>query len=107
MRDRLIELLSDYYMNTMDDVRDVADHLFTNGVLVPPIIMGQELYGLDGCIKKVVSMSFYEHGLKMFSTIVESKTDANLIEAHFFNELGKTVFLTREEAEKASKGEKE
>ena len=108
MRDRLIELIQGSVGGCERHcAAHVANYLLANGVIAPPIIMGQELYGLDGCIKKVVSMSFYEHGLKMFSTIVESQAGVNSFEAHFFNELGKTVFLTREDAEKALKGENE
>lgn len=34
MREKLIELLSGHYMDTMDEVEEVADYLIANGVTI-------------------------------------------------------------------------
>lgn len=96
MRDRLIELIhdSDY---SLDSVR-LADYLLANGVILSPVDIGKTVYkiSLSG---KIISLNVanYDYGVITFPY--------NIIP---FENFGKTVFLTREEAEKAlerSKGQ--
>ena len=77
----------------------LADYLIANGVIVPPCKVGQQLW-------------FVENGKVKCSTVdrlvyEELSTDDIFmrIEGYgfsvFFEDIGKIVFLTREEAEKA------
>ena len=106
MRDRLIELLND--LNVWDDYisnEDIADHLIANGVIVPPYkSAGDEIYihQFDNNEKKVV----VECGIIECDTanewyIVKLK-DGRILNL-LFAFVGKTVFLTKEEAERALK----
>ena len=50
MKERLVELLDDFYYSiesiTRDDIKDIADYLIANGVIVPPLNIGQELWDI-------------------------------------------------------------
>lgn len=85
MRDRLVELISDMenellrsYPYTTDEYRIacLADHLIENGAILPPCVPKDDEY----------YRVYDEHG--------------NYI-AVIYSEKGKTVFLTREDAEKS------
>ncbi len=112
-RERLIELLNaiqhqgnsanpnkNYIQNS-----ELADYLLANGVILPPCKVGQEVYFIKNFFnfvkepikEKVCGMKTYSDDMK-FTFVTASQ--------RCFNEddLGKTVFLTREEAEKALKG---
>ena len=118
MRDRLIELLNTCqdrgqrwnYFESGQSVESVtneilADHLLANGVIVPPYKVGSPIYRIIGentlnpKIAKwdIVSLIIYPDEIGYVDD-----TD-NWIPLKDF---GKTVFLTREEAERALKGEK-
>ena len=96
MRERLIELLlkSDpLHERDLDDdlvegeVEAIVDHLLANGVIVPPVKVGDTVYQTDGVriypstIQKVI----YDTGVIAFDETA----------------IGKSIFLTKEEAEKA------
>lgn len=104
--DRLIELIHDSGYS-LDSVK-LADYLIANGIIVPPCRVGDTVYALyNGKVLKV----------NIFSMKIETEDDKYVymlklkIFDHFFQFktflLGKTVFLTREEAEKALKELKE
>lgn len=108
-RERLIELLNDVtstqyegdkiIRSEMDindeDINCIADYLLANGVIVPPCKVGDKIYlivekrrrSTNKCFKfiQISKLTFYnlEVVLKCF---------------------GKTIFLTKEEAEQALKG---
>ena len=103
-RERLIELLhkASYgaYNHTLEDthtdkaIEDIADYLLSNGVIVPPCKVGDVIWDRNGEPHKVISIEWY------------SKKVIHLhCEHHTFSvgkrSIGKTVFLTREEEEKA------
>lgn len=77
----------------------VADYLIANGVIVPPFKIGGKVYQTDG-------MRIYE------STILEiictSKRTVYITQGISFDEtaIGTSIFLTREEAEKALEDKK-
>lgn len=130
MRDRLIELLNEatfgVNVHTLADhlkketIEAVADHLLANGVIVPPCKVGDtvwvnweryrgkketrpvKVYALRFDTKKN-SMRICVEGNFEISSYGGSYT-------HYYNgtfawnSVGKTVFLTREEAEWALKG---
>lgn len=116
MRDRLIELISDMenellraYQYTTDEYRiaSIADHLIENGAIIPPCKVGDTVYYpwiYDGqcgvAFNKVESIKIYVNGLPL--VIVEDWGSDMPMPISFCNEdFGKTVFLTREDAEKA------
>jgi hypothetical protein len=103
MRNRLIELQSEAWIEWQRSTTDVdfveyyADHLLANGVIVPPVKVGQTVWRTDG-------VRLYENtvGAMTFTTrhTLWFTEDGSFVEAA----IGKTVFLTREDAEKALKG---
>lgn len=126
MRDRLVELLSDIPCNAescsavcdgrcqeFDDldrcqIYRLADHLTENGVVVPPCSLHQTLWEItwnkriEQC--KVSSLTQKADGsFKIRLT--------NLIHKFVFeitpDKIGKTVFLTKSQAEEALKNEQE
>ena len=119
MRDRLIELIMkaeaefiETHRPILDVERYVADYLLANGVIVPPCKVGQKLYttycyGIrDWRIEESVIYEVRQRigtGLEIF----EMRKNENGTFSYFKVELdkfGKTVFLTKEEAEQALKG---
>ena len=126
MRDRLIELINncakqpimidglEYWSDT------IADYLLENGVIVPPVRVGQTVYRLDNmpCDLKCQNCDWYSEsypgdcascdktitGIRAAECIdiIEQKaTQHDIYWWLCFNNIGKTVFLTREQAEKA------
>lgn len=96
-RERLIELLKNVPRNTRAFYDQFADYLLENGVIVPPCKVGDMVY------------------YKTFWNIHKGKCHAitrhkNSLQIHLKNYIGETesfasdsVFLTKEEAEKAFK----
>lgn len=119
-RDRLIKLIQEaednYIVYEMVKVAHpvelfrsreeyIADHLIANGVIVLPCKVGDTVYRPSECLGVVqfVITSFNMYQSEMFFT----DDSDNII---YLPDIGKTVFLTREEAEKAlerSKGNAE
>lgn len=102
MREKLIELLQEEFYDEYDFAA-IADHLIENGVIVPPVKVGQTVWyqwealldngtvfaiGIDGRNKMWISVR-YISGLTYY---------------HTSDDIGKTVFLTKEAAEAALKG---
>ena len=107
MRDRLIKLIKDivhpYFAETL------ADHLLVNGVIVPPVKVGDEVwFELYGQIEPaVVYHCTYELSRRGCLLSGAYAKDARGMELTFeANSIGKGVFLSREEAEQALKGER-
>ena len=122
MRDRLIELIkqadekafeyireNDHmdFIPTKDEIAGVyADHLLANGVIVLPVEIGKKLYDATEFFEECDCPEIYE--LKDDIMYIEKVGKDRFlftydgIYIHPEN-LGKTVFLTREEAEQALK----
>lgn len=114
MRDRLVELLRGFYKEyagghyvfylTDDEADEVADHLLANGVIVPPCKVGQTVW-----LIKSLNWQHTEWGIKEGKvSMIQQKADKSwkfrITENHSVldytvDAIGKTVFLTREEAE--------
>lgn len=105
-REKLIELLGWKY-NCVDRNRclnEQADHLIANGVILPPCKVGDILYEIcerkrNNKWEKVIAKRVV-HGIEIGlngSLCARCGTTITV----FFSELGKTIFLTSEEAEKA------
>lgn len=121
MRDRLIELLrcAPFCGYRFDDrysvgaITPIADHLIANGVVLPPCKVGNTVYVINRA-NKPQEMIFDTVDLRCTCARDDScmcgslcgDVDHNICQKRFkndFSDFGKTVFLTREEAEKALK----
>ena len=103
MRDRLIELISHIqYMGGLEG--KLADHLIAEGVIVPPINLGsrQKVYIPIKGTTVVYETKVYGIGIDEDGDMVINPKEypEEVISINGFN-IGKTVFLTKEEAEKA------
>ena len=127
MIDRLIEMIDDFihnvdlkhwYSEELDE--KLADHLLANGVIVPPYKVGDTVYRLDEYIwaSECGECEYFEEGwydsphqccktqsgIKSPECIKISEEKAifeSILSDMRWKEFGKTVFLTKEEAEKA------
>ena len=103
MRDRLIELIDKAIDDTATSCEEIADYLLANGVIVPPCKAGDTIYFVESAIScvwegKIASWSVQKDGLWFYAQYT-----CGLNYWHEEQDIGKTVFLTREEAEKALK----
>ena len=126
MRERLIELIRGARTTTKGANCDLereglfADYLLANGVIVPPCKVGDTVYEAkgNGKIVKGIVESIHQNlvGSEAGRWIVTSWFDNYYADSKIagfecgthlysaFDDFGKTVFLTREEAEQALKG---
>jgi hypothetical protein len=106
MRDRLIEIVDKAKEEYANDVTDhteteyIVESLFNNGVVVPPVSVEQTVYrvywnySIDTCrVSALTQKSDKSWKIRVTSGI--SKCVFEITPA----KLGKTVFLTKEEAE--------
>lgn len=117
MRDRLIEILLDgvtftdeYKFPARKQAEYVADRLLANGVIVPPFKVGQTVYYLTTIdtekelnVCDIFCGTVQSIGFDGKNIWVSVKYTNGLYYHHKSDDFGKTVFLTREEAEKALK----
>ncbi len=113
-RERLIELIKNGFFtksvyealctNKRKACDFLADYLLENGVIVPPVKIGQSIWTAENFTDNVPREGYI--------TVIEYDCNSSYdfwtsfgkipLSAEFsFEEIGKTVFLTREEAEKA------
>lgn len=111
MRDRLIEILNKTVAIKDEDSGDyiewLADELLASGVIVPPCKVGDTVYYIEGAYYnskrqtvrsiKVTEISWKcdRSGRDLGFALIANGT------RYKFSSIGKTVFLTKEEAEKA------
>ena len=113
MRDRLIELIDECRSIegvSMELVEKQADYLLANGVIVPPCKVGDTVYVCNRTAGKVFKntvvglflsgASPYRNGIKCEYRNICGETSNRKFT---FAQIGKTIFLTREEAERALK----
>lgn len=96
-RERLIELLDIIIQPGEKTLGDIADYLLENSVIVLPCKVGDTIYRCGDLIKNVYEWEI-EHIELYFDEIVFVDDSDNEFTAE---DIGKTVFLTKEEAEKA------
>ena len=103
-RERLIDLMIDAKRTepeTGSFTDYLADYLLEHGVIVPPCKVGDRVYRPSDCLGVVqfviISFNIYE------SEMLFTDDSENII---YLSDIGKTVFLTREEAERALKERK-
>lgn len=126
MRDRLIELIkeADKKCNDTKQCENcigfgkgnecvnylIADHLLASGVIVPPCKVGDTVYMPAIWYKQVNSYIVVEINLgagNNNAVVLDEYVGGFVLhrsQAVYFNQFGKTVFLTKEEAEKTLKG---
>ena len=118
-RKRLVELTNKHLreelgMNLHTDILEkFADHLLDNGIVVPPCKVGDILYCINfdtrKIIERVVTQVRYHQSknktekIQVFYTSSELFNTQDLIS---IDELGVSIFKTKEEAEKMLKGSK-
>ena len=118
VREKLVELLTDnlprcgnlprwdnpLQLSCDEQVQRIADHLIMNGVTVLPVQVGDRLYEVTGrktiSVYKVKAIRVELFGLFIEWDIVEGFVWQSLSGINA-GEIGKTVFLSHEEAEKA------
>ena len=126
-RERLIELVGNYpCMSTAEDcfmesiASDLADHLLANGVIVPPCKVGDLVYVLEDFVWTCdcENCEHYEEGWydspsecgktrscrkspECIEIAERTVTHKDILRYMSWDEFGKTVFPTKEEAEKA------
>ena len=88
------------------EAETIADYLLENGVIVPPVKAGDTIYEIHERRKggewvKIISERFV-HGVEIYAGGCMIARCGSTISV-FLSDIGKTVFLTREEAEKALK----
>ena len=114
MRDRLIELInqkqeagwrfldSDYTTDVFNF--ELADYLLANGVIVPPCKVGDTVWFNTYKKNATVCVGIQPHIVDRIDVNCACDTK-NLVETSIPSwTFGKTVFLTKEEAERALKG---
>lgn len=107
MRDRLIELLRKRGVTFR--TCDIADYLLNNGVIVPPVKVGDKVYKITRNKVKECEVIFIgisaDEKCSHFN-FVEYYADGTFYKSYsmVFDVIGKTVFLTKEEAEKYLRG---
>lgn len=106
MRERLIELIKNAHRvaiwHNYDINEYIADALLAEGVIVPTCKVGDTVWWADAEFEEllkgeVVSFSLQKEGLWAYCRYNGGLTYWHLVSEDF----GKTVFLTKEEAEKA------
>lgn len=126
MRDKLLELLS-YFGDGYKienrrlyetKITDIADYLLANGVIVPPCKVGDTVYvkwrlhrnSNDGIYPVKVYALRWDEKKNNFRVCVEGKFEISAYGGKYthhyqatfvWHNVGKTVFLSQEEAEKA------
>ena len=120
-RERLVELLNRAPIGyeTLGErlyksaIITLADDLLANGVIVPPVKVGQNVYYIfegfiEPCTVDVIFLSDYVDREGNSSYIAEIHFDREdcpyRVDEVYFTDIGKTVFLTQKQAEKALKG---
>ena len=115
-RERLIELIRFGYgkgranENVKQIEETIADYLLANGVIVLPVKVGDTVYYIsDGfiepCTVEIIFLANYtdkDGNCSYMAEIHFDREDCPYVStAIYFTSIGKTVFLTKEEARKA------
>ena len=86
------------------DIEDyVAEYLTANGVIVPPCKVGDTVYSIVEGIDQIFVGEVYEGFFGRYGIAFRSTRKGYLALSFTEKDIGKTVFLSREDAEKALK----
>lgn len=104
MRERLLDLIYDVVELYPSEYEKLADHLLDNGVIAPPVRVGQTVWCLIGSLNHAVEGRLYECNIR-YDGITYFRFSRNGYFSGIATEdaIGKTVFLTRDAAEAALK----
>lgn len=117
-RERLIEILNNapigyeklgqrFYKHILENI---ADYLLENNVIVLPVKVGQKVYDISEefiapCTVEIIYLADYtdrDGNSSYMAEIRFGKEDCPYVAKEiYFTDIGKTVFLTKEQAEKA------
>lgn len=124
MRDRLVELVKASVYGNIDEGFDgpvlncenVADHLIENGVILPPCKVGDTVYcintifpndpRINECEVDALHITSGKNKIghkKPSYVLVRDKNMKSLSARMYFENFGKTVFLTKDQAEQKLK----
>ena len=112
-RKRLVELVHNFLEEELGAsfvkvfLNKLADHLLDNGIVVPPVKVGQTVYSIQGFNGKpeqcepytVDDITIYENTLT-----IHIRDEWLFIRNMYPDDIGKTVFTSREDALKALEG---
>jgi hypothetical protein len=115
MMDRLTKLLSEARIGECNNIplslilnavsiESIADHLLENGVIMPPCKVGDKVFVLSRYYTgdwKIHDCTVNDITIYKNNTFIRMFENGKNIFAEETTQIGKTVFLTREEAEKA------
>ena len=102
MRDRLTEMIQNAVGGCARNwAQVIADHLLANGVIVPPCKVGQTVYSIVEGINLVLVGEVYEYVVGREHFVFRSTRKGYFTLDFTEIDIGKTVFLSREEAEKS------
>lgn len=114
MRHRLIGLINQLRIRneislTDNDTKTLINSLLANGVIAPPVGIGQTVWFFSGVLEEVceakvvkIEINLYTNPMLWFEFEYSSELiGTHVIKGRIDEFLGKTVFLTKEEAEKA------
>ena len=115
MRDRLFDLIAemlpeDVPIDYLPDVDAIVDHLLAAGVIVPPCKVGSKVWFLSkrhyitmrkDTVYEAKVVRVYIKKNNILCLAIKIKNEWGNTEFPRITEIGKTVFLTKEEAEKA------
>lgn len=115
-KERLVELLQNCQIQTrtLEDlfyksvIEKIADHLLENGIIVPPVKVGDTVYGISrGAIIPIDidRIQYSKRGIDILGRN-EQYYGYGTITLHPDNEFGIEWYTTKEQAEKALKGGK-
>lgn len=113
MKDKLIELIKEAKKHTkgancyIEREMLFADYLLENGVIVPPCKQRDTIYDISEFINGIPCPEMYE--IYVDCITLESDETGKIIFCidgieYYYDDFGKTVFLTEAEAEQALKG---
>lgn len=105
-REKLIELIHTAIISARDNYgmpfsEDIADFLLANGVIVPPCKVGDKVYQIKPSLRE--RYAIIEWSIRYVECYAAEIHFCDFPYTHFAftNDIGKTVFFTREEAESA------
>ena len=96
--------LDDFEEYTKDDLANLTDYLLDNGVIVPPVKVGQTVWSIVEGFNHVLEGKIYEYTVRSDGMAYIRFTRHGYFTGSAMDDaIGKTVFLTHEAAEAALK----
>lgn len=104
MREKLIELIQKSVRCARNFAEVIADYLLENGVIVPPCKVGDTVYELQNKRIQAYTIETVTYNGRYFNfswVLKDHKGIYGNVYGFDSSQIGKIVFLTRDEAEKA------